>query len=220
MPAPLDLLPPLLEGLKVTLALAAGATVLAIFASFAAGLARVSHSRFLRATARIYIDIFRGTSALVQLFWVYFALPLLGIQLDAMTAGIVVLGLNIGAYGAEVVRGALQAVPATQREAAVALNFTPRQTLFRILLPQSILPMLPPLGNLWIELLKSTALASMITLNEIVFRGQLLRASTFRSTEIFSLILVIYFLVALGMTFTVRRLELRLATGRDYGGVR
>ena len=217
---PLDLLPPLLNGLLVTLALAAGATVVAILAAFGAGIGRLSQNRLLRSAARVYIDIFRGTSALVQLFWVYFALPLLGIELNAMTAGIVVLGLNIGAYGAEVVRGALQAVPAPQREAAVALNFTPRQTLWRILLPQAVLPMLPPFGNLWIELLKGTALASMITLNEIVFRGQLLRASTFRSAEIFSLILIGYFLIALGMTYTMRRLERRLALGRDYGGVR
>ena len=217
---PLDLLPPLLNGLLVTLALAAGATVVAILAAFGAGIGRLSQNRLLRSAARVYIDIFRGTSALVQLFWVYFALPLLGIELNAMTAGIVVLGLNIGAYGAEVVRGALQAVPAPQREAAVALNFTPRQTLWRILLPQAVLPMLPPFGNLWIELLKGTALASMITLNEIVFRGQLLRASTFRSAEIFSLILIVYFLIALGMTYTMRRLERRLALGRDYGGVR
>jgi len=217
---PLDLLPPLLEGLTVTLALTAGATLVAIIASFGAGIARLSQSGFLRAAARVYIDVFRGTSALVQLFWVYFALPLLGLELPAMTAGIVVLGLNIGAYGAEVVRGALQAVPAPQREAAVALNFTPRQMLWRILLPQAILPMLPPFGNLWIELLKGTALASMITLNEVVFRGQLLRASTFRSAEIFSLILLLYFLVALGMTMTMRQLERRLLIGRDYGGVR
>lgn len=220
MPPPFDLLPTLLDGLKVTLMLTAGATLVAIAASFSAGLARQSGNGFLRTITRIYIDVFRGTSALVQLFWVYFGLPLLGVELDAMTAGIVVLGLNIGAYGAEVVHGALQSVPAAQREAAVALNFTPLQTLWRILLPQAILPMLPPLGNLWIELLKGTALASMITLNEIVFQGQVLRATTFRSTEIFSLILALYFLIALGMTFTMRSLERRLALGRDYGGVR
>ena len=220
MPPPLDLLPPLLDGLLVTLTLTAGATVVAVFASFTAGLARFSQDRFIRITALIYIDVFRGTSVLVQLFWVYFTLPLLGIEIDAMTAGILVLGLNIGSYGAEVVRGALQAVPAAQQEAALALNFTPRQTLMRILLPQSILPMLPPFGNLWIELLKGTALASMITLNEIVFQGQILRASTFRSAEIFSLILCLYFIVALGMTSLIHRLERRLVLGRDYGGVR
>ena len=220
MPPPLDLLPTLLDGLKVTMLLTAGATLVAIAAAFSAGIARLSGNRLLRTITRIYIDVFRGTSALVQLFWVYFGLPLLGIELGAMTAGIAVLGLNIGAYGAEVVYGALQSVPAAQREAAVALNFTPWQTLWRILLPQAILPMLPPMGNLWIELLKGTALASMITLNEVVFQGQILRATTFRSTEIFSLILALYFLISLGMTFTMRGLERRLALGRDYGGVR
>jgi len=193
--------------------------MLAAVAAFAAGLARLSRHRWVRLPAIVYIDLFRGTSALVQLFWAYFALPLLGIRLDAMTVGIVVLGLNIGAYGAEVVRGAIQAVPTAQHEAAVALNFTERQIMWRITIPQALLAMLPPFGNLLIELLKSTALVSLITLSDLTFQGQLLRSATLRSAEIFTLVLVLYFLVALSITYALRWLERRLAAGRDYGGV-
>jgi polar amino acid transport system permease protein len=187
--------------------------------AFSAGLARLSHRPWLSIPALAYIDLFRGTSALVQLFWAYFALPLLGIELDAMTVGILVLGLNIGAYGAEVVRGAIEAVPADQHEAAIALNFTEHQAMWRIILPQALLAMLPPFGNLLIELLKSTALVSLITLGDLTFQGQLLRSATLRSAEIFTLILILYFLVAQCISYGVRWLEKRLATGRDYGGL-
>ncbi|NKE69256.1 ectoine/hydroxyectoine ABC transporter permease subunit EhuC [Candidatus Manganitrophus noduliformans] len=207
-------LPPLLSGLWVTIQLAFGGSILAVLAAFAVGLLRLSRKAGLRIAATAYTDFFRGTSALVQLFWVYFALPFWGVELDAMTAGIVVLGLNHGAYGAEVVRGAVQAVPRPQYEAAAALNFTERQTLWRIILPQALPAMLPPFGNLLIELLKSTALVSMITLGDLTFQGQILRAATLRSGEIFTLVLLLYFMLALSISFGVRRLERRLAVGR------
>ena len=220
MPPPLDLLPALLEGLVVTAELTLGAAALAIVAAFLAGLGRLSRNSVLKASSRIYVDLFRGTSALVQLFWVYFALPLLGVRLDAMTAGIVVLGLNAGSYGSEVVRGAIQAVPREQYEAAAAVNLSERQTMWRVILPQAALAMIPPFGNLFIELLKGTALVSLITLSELTFQGQTLRAATLRSGEIFGLILVLYFLFALMISSGMKRLERRLAVGRDWGGVR
>lgn len=215
-----NLLPPLLEGLWVTLTITAGGAFVAVLAAFAAGLARLSRRVWLRAVALIYIDLFRGTSALVQLFWAYFVLPLFGLTVDASTVGILVLGLNVGAYGAEVVRGAIQAVPREQYEAAVALDFDERQTLWRIVLPQAVLSMLPPFGNLLIELLKGTALVSLITLKDLTFQAQMLRSATLRSAEIFGLVLILYFLVAQSLTYGMRRLERRLAFGRDYGGVR
>ncbi|HEX9759124.1 MAG TPA: ectoine/hydroxyectoine ABC transporter permease subunit EhuC [Nitrospiria bacterium] len=220
MVPPFDLLPSLLTGLSVTLQLAMGGSILAIFAALVSGLARVSKNKIIRFLASVYVDLFRGTSALVQLFWVFFALPMLGIKLEAMTAGILVLGLNHGAYGAEVVRGAIQAVPREQYEASTALNFTPLQTMFRVILPQSLLAMLPPFGNLLIELLKNTALVSMITLSDLTFQGQILRSATLRSGEVFSLILILYFLLALTITWTIRGIERKLAVGRDYGGIR
>ncbi|MGE4341023.1 MAG: ectoine/hydroxyectoine ABC transporter permease subunit EhuC [Pigmentiphaga sp.] len=210
----LALLPPLADGLWVTLQVFGGALVLAIPLAVVAGLARMSRWRLVTWPAVAYIEVFRGTSALVQLFWFYYVLPLFGLTLPAMLAGILVLALNSGAYGAEVVRGAVQAVPAGQREAAVALNLTPMQTLRRIVLPQALPAMLPPAGNLFIELLKNTALVSLITIADLTFRAQLLRADTLRTMEIFSVVLLMYFAVALGITGVVRAFERALRARR------
>ena len=214
LPPPLDLLPPLLEGLRVTLRLTLGGIAIGVLCALAGGLGRRSRLRLVRALASVYVETFRGTSALVQLFWFYFALPAVGIRLSAELAGVLVLGLNAGAYGAEVVRGALGAVPAGQIEAARALGFTPLETLWRIQLPQAAVAMLPPAGNLAIELLKNTSLVSMITLSELTFQGQVLRASTLRTTEIFTLLLVLYFVLAQLIRLGVRSLERTLSRGR------
>lgn len=203
----LELLPPLLQGLAVTLQVFGGALVLAVPMALLAGLARLAPWRALRWPAVAYIELFRGTSALVQLFWFYYVLPLFGWQLPAIFAGMLVLGLNSGAYGAEVVRGAIQAVPRGQLEAAQALNLSRWQSLRDVVLPQAIPAMLPPAGNLFIELLKNTALVSLITIADLTFRAQLLRADTLRTVEIFSWVLLLYFVVALVITALVRGLE-------------
>lgn len=205
-----ELVPPLLEGPVVTLEIMAGAVVLAVPLALASGIGRMSPLRPVRWLASVYVEVFRGTSALVQLFWFYFVLPLFGVQLPAMLVGIVVLALNAGAYGAEVVRGAIRAVPPGQREAGVALNLTRAQILRRIVVPQAIPAMLPPAGNLLIELMKNTALVSLITITDLTFRGQLLRSETLRTTEIFALMLLMYFGVALLITAGVRLLERRV----------
>jgi len=205
----LGLFPPLLEGLAVTLQITFGAAVLAVPLALAAGLARLSRLRAVRAVATVYVEIFRGTSALVQLFWFYYVLPMFGLRLPALLVGVVVLAANAGAYGAEVVRGAINGVPRGQREAAVALNLTASQTLRRIVLPQAFPAMLPPAGNLLIELLKNTALVSLVTITDLTFRGQLLRSETLRTTEIFVVVLLLYFAVALLMTAGIRLLERR-----------
>lgn len=214
LPPPLDLLPPLLDGVRITLRLTVGGIAIGVVCALAAGLGRRSRSRLVRALAAVYVETFRGTSALVQLFWFYFALPAIGVRLPAELAGILVLGLNAGAYGAEVVRGALGAVPSGQLEAARALGFTQIQTLWRIQLPQAALAMLPPAGNLAIELLKNTSLVSMITLSELTFQGQVLRASTLRTTEIFTLLLLLYLALAQLIRLAVRSLERSLSRGR------
>jgi polar amino acid transport system permease protein len=188
--------------------------------AFTAGLGRLADARLVRMAAVAYVEVFRGTSALVQLFWVYFVLPLLGVSLAPMTTGILVLGLNIGAYGAEVVRGAMLAVPLGQRDAAAALGLTARQTRWRVIVPQALPVMMPPAGNLLVELLKGTALVSLITLGDLTFAAQTLRASTLRTTEIFTLVLVIYFLVAAALTAAMRRIERRVSAWRQpEGGV-
>lgn len=218
MPRPFDLIPPLLDGFWITLQLTIGGAVLACILAWAAGLAKMSPYRLLSWPAIAYIEVFRGTSALVQLFWFYFALPLLGVSMTAMTAGVLVLGLNIGSYGAEVVRGGIQAIDRGQYEASTALNFSPLQRLWLIIVPQALVQILPPAGNLLIELLKNTALVSLITLSDLTFQGMLLRAESLRTIEIFSMLLLIYFGMAQAMSFFTKRLEVRLKRGWHMEG--
>ena len=204
---------PLLEGAWVTVLLTVYSTVLGGLLSFLFGIGRLAANPLIRAVSISFIEVFRGTSLLVQLFWLYFALPLLGqaigidLRLPPLLAGTLALSLNIGAYGAEVVRGALQAVPKTQHEAAKALDFTPRQTLWRISLPQSIPEMMPSFGNLAIQNLKDTALVSLISLGDLAFRAEQIRNFTQDSVTIYTLLLFMYFGMALVLTAFMKLLE-------------
>lgn len=217
----LDLLPPLLTGLWKTLVVFTGGAVLATVGAFLAGLGRRSRDPIVRSFSAVYVETFRGTSALVQLYWFYFALPvLLGIEINAVLVGILVLGLNIGAYGAEVVRAAVESVPRGQVAAATALNMTQGQAMRHVVLPQALPIMLPPFGNLLIELLKSTALVSMITVTDLTRAGLFLRDDTLQTVKIFSLLLAIYFGLSLFITASVRRLEHRLQRGLGEGARR
>lgn len=210
----LDHLPRLLDGAWVTVQVTALSAALGTGVAFTMGLGRLSKRRPVRWLAGAYIEFFRGTSALVQLFWLFFALPLFGVRLEPLTAGVLALGLNIGAYGAEVVRGAVKAVPRGQTEAAIALNMTTYHRLRYVVVPQAVVAMLPPFGNLLIELLKATALVSLITLSDLTFEGQILRASTGETANIFALVLVLYFLMAGVITLAIRGLERRIAPDR------
>jgi polar amino acid transport system permease protein len=136
--------------------------------------------------------------------------------MSAMTAAVLALGLNYGAYGSEIVRSSIEAVPRGQTEAAIALNMTPGQRLWRIIGPQALRMALPSLGNLQIELLKGTSLVSLITLSELTYQGMMLRSYDMsRTAIIFGLILLIYFVIAQLLTFMVRLLERRFAVGRS-----
>jgi polar amino acid transport system permease protein len=200
----------LLNGLEVTLWLALGGGALAMLLALVAGLARAQSRRWLSLPATLYVELFRGTSALIQLYWAVFALPLLGIRVPALTAGVCVLGLNAGAYGAEVVRGALARVPVEQWEAARVLGLSATDTWARVILPQALVRALPPLNNVLIELLKNTSLASMITLSDLTFEAQSLRAATLNSAEIFGVLLAIYFALSLLCSTLFRWLERRV----------
>lgn len=217
----LDLLPQLLRGLWLTVVITLGGCALAIVCALLAGLGRRSDDVIVRWFSAAYIAVFRGTSALVQLFWFVFALPLLlGLRLNAVFVGILVLGLNIGAYGAEVVRASIEAVPKGQTQAAIALNLSRWQTMRHVILPQAIVMMLPPFGNLMIELLKSTALVSTITVTDLTRAGLFLRDDTHRTVEIFGLLLFLYFGLSLVITAVVRWLERRFSHGIDTRGAR
>lgn len=186
----------ILSGTLVTIALTILSALLAMATALVAGLMRMSPSIIVRGIATVYIEIFRGTSLLVQLYWIFFVLPLFGITLEKFTAGFVAVGMNLGAYGAELVRGAILSVPRGQWEAAQALNMTPAKRMMRIILPQALLIMLPSWGNLLIELLKGTALAALIAVADLMFQVKQINGTTFLSAQSFGTALVIYYILA------------------------
>jgi len=209
--------PGLLEGAVLTVKITALGCILALVAAVLAALGKLYGPTPVRWLANTYIEIFRGTSALVQLFWLFFVLPQFGLTLDAFPVAVIGLGLNVGAYGAEVVRGAITAVARGQWEAAIALNMSRSQMLRRIILPQAFIAMIPPLGNLFIELLKSTALVSLITLNDLAFKAQQLNQTTMKTIPIFTLVLLMYLAMSLALTIGMRLLERRAARGLARG---
>lgn len=204
---------PLLQGAWVTVQLTVYSTILGAVLAFLAGIGKLSHNWAIKAVSVTYIEVFRGTSLLVQLFWLYFALPIAGaaigldLRLPPVLAGVLALGLNIGAYGAEVVRGAIQSVHKDQHEAARALNFTPRQTLWTVTVPQAVPEMMPSFGNLAVQNLKDTALVSLISLGDLAFRAEQIRNFTQDSVTIYSMLLAAYFGMALVLTAIMRALE-------------
>ncbi|MBU0521953.1 MULTISPECIES: ectoine/hydroxyectoine ABC transporter permease subunit EhuC [Pseudomonas] len=216
-----ELLPLLIQGAWVTLQVTFFGSLLAIAAAILAALGRMSPWRALRWFSIAYIEVFRGTSLLVQLFWLFFVLPLppFNIELSPYSVAIVGLGLHIGAYGAEVMRGAISSVAKGQYEASTALNFSGYKRFRRIILPQALLAAIPPGTNLLIELLKNTSLVSLITLSDLSFRARQLDQATFQTLEIFSLALVIYFVLAQAINIGMRQIERRLARGRMRGGL-
>lgn len=199
----------LFKGAWITVQLMVYSAVLAAAVAFGIGLARTSRLWIVRFLSGAYVEIFRGTSALVLMFWLFFALPLLGWQLAGLWAGTLALGLSYGAYGSEVVRGAVQSVSPAQREAAVALNFTPWQRMRKVILPQAVPEMMPSFCNLLIELLKGTALVSLLGVGDVSFAAYLVRLATQDSAQIYSITLVIYFVLAFGITRGMKALERR-----------
>lgn len=204
--------PRLLDGALVTCAQFILAALVACVAALAAGLGRLSSLWPVRSLSVVYIELFRGTSLLVQLYWVFFVLPLFGISLPKFEAGFLSVGLNVGAYGAEIVRGAIQAVPRGQWEAGYALSMSPAKRMRRIILPQALVLMLPPWGNLMIELLKGTALVALIAVPDLMFVAKQINGATFRSAEAFGAALLVYYLLArVLITPAMRGLERAMA---------
>ncbi len=216
----------LLRGTVVTVQVLLGSIALGTVMSLIFGVARLSSRRWVRSGALVYIEFARGISAIILLFWVFYALPILfGLpSMPPMLAGILALGLNMGAYGAEIVRGAIQAVPKGQTEATIALNMSAGQRLRHVVLPQAIPIILPPYGNLSIEVLKGTALVSLITLSDLAFETQKLRINNVISADPIPLpilylnTLIIYLVLAQILAqlfkFAERRSARRFGSGR------
>ncbi|NUK41433.1 ectoine/hydroxyectoine ABC transporter permease subunit EhuC [Streptomyces lunaelactis] len=205
-----------LPGIWITIQLLVYSAALATAVAFTVGIARTHSSRVVRFLAGFYTEIFRGMSALILMFWLFFVVPpLLGWQLVPMWAAVLALGLSYGAYGAEIVRGALNSVAPAQREAGVALSFTPWQRMRLILLPRAVREMIPPFCNLLVELLKGTALVSLLGVGDVSFAAYLVRLATQESAQIYTISLVIYFVLAFVVTRSMKALERK--TKRNIG---
>ena len=219
MPGPFDLLPWFKDPFIITVKIGFFSIIFSLLMAFVAGLLRLSPSRTVRWTTRVYVEIFRGSSLLVQLFWLYFVFPYAGIRLDPLSTAILALSLNGGAYGSEIVRGAILAVPKGQREAATALNLPPVWAYISVIIPQALRIMIPPFGNLAVEVLKGTALVSLITITDLVKKALQLDTTTFRTFEIFFLLLLIYFVMGQVLVAVTHGVEKIANRGVDRGSV-
>ena len=187
-----------ISGTWISIQIYLGSVVVGTVFALVSALLRLSPYKSVRTIAAAYIEVFRGVSIVVQLFWIFYALPLFGLQLEKYFTGILVLGLTMGAYGAEIVRGGIQSVPRGQSEASVALNLSARTRMQRIILPQAVLIMLPSWGNLMVEMFKYSSLVSMIAIWDLMFRVKQINLDTFGSVAIqsFGTAMIIYYLLS------------------------
>lgn len=204
----LDELPQIRAGLWVTLEATVLGSLLALLLSFVLGLAAGSRPLLVRGVSRAVVEFFRGTSLYIQLFWLYYAMPqLTGYELTPLLCGIVAFGLNYGAYGSEIVRGAINSVPRAQYEAAVALNMSPFHRMRKVILPQAWVQMIPSFTNLLIQLLKCTPLLWLISAADLMTVIQQIRDRTGETLAAYLTLLAAYFVLAYALTLLMNLLE-------------
>ncbi len=206
-----DFLPLLLRGLLTTVEITICALLLSIVLGFAWAVMGLSSYGILRSISRILIYTVRGIPILVQLFYIYFVLPDIGITLNAFMAGVLGLGLAYSVYQAENFRAGFEGVDRSLIEAAQSLGMGDATILRRLILPLAIRTVLPPFGNTSIMLLKDSSIASTITVAELTRAGQLLAVSTFQNMTVYSLVALLYLAMSLPLTFLTRWLERRFS---------
>ncbi|SOC43700.1 amino acid ABC transporter permease [Salinicoccus kekensis] len=203
----LNFLPPLLEGAWITIQLTVLSLILGLILGLFLVLGNMSKIKFFKIITSIYISAFRGTPLLVQLMIIYFALPDIGLMFTAFQAALIGLALNEAAYVSEIYRSGIQAVPKGQTEAAKSIGMSNSKLFIRIIFPQAFKICLPNIGNSAIILLKNTSLAAVITVGELMHRGELLAGATFRNMEIFLMVAVIYWILHYPLTLLVKYFE-------------
>lgn len=207
--------PLLLKGAAVTVEITALSVGLGLLIGVVTGIARLSGSRLIRATAGIYVDFIRGTPLLVQIFLVYFALPqLIGMRIDPFLAAVAACSINSGAYIAEIFRGGIQSIDPGQSEAARALGLSWWKSMRFVILPQAFKRILPPLGNEFITMLKDSSLVSVIGFEELTRTGQMIISRTYATFEIWIAVALIYLAMTLAISRLVAYLEKRFNKGR------
>lgn len=203
-------LPFLLRGALRTIEVVVLALILGVVCGLVGGFAKLSHRRALRAAAATYVSVIRGTPFIVQLFFVYYALPQVGVPVPAMVAAVGSLAFYSGAYQTEIVRGAVQSVDRRQLEAGLALGLSRWQAMRYVVFPQALLRMLPPLGNEFVALTKNSALVSLVTVQELFLSAQMVISSTFQDFAIFMTIGAMYYVMTTTVGALTRRMERRL----------
>ena len=207
----IDNLPFLFKGAYYTLLITVVSMFFGLIIGLITAIARLKGNRFFRTIARVYVSIIRGTPPLVQLVIVYYGLVDYGIELGALTAAYIALSINIGAYVSEAFRGAIQAVPAGQTEAALATGMTEGQAIRRIVIPQAIRISIPPLGNTFVGMLKETSLVSVIAVTELLRSAQLLIAQYYVYMPFYLSIALMYWILSTAFTFILNEIEKRLS---------
>ena len=199
----------LLQGLGNTVLLTLIVIVLAGLLAIPLALVRTSRLWVVRLPFETFVEVIRGTPLILQLFYVYYVLPSAGLQLEPFTAAVVALTMNYTAYLSEVYRGGIKAVPEGQRNAAAALGMTPIKAFRRVVLPQAFKIVTPTLGNYFIALFKDTALASVVTVNELLYTGNLVSSSTYQYFTVYTVTGILYFIAGFPASLLVRYLEKR-----------
>jgi putative glutamine transport system permease protein len=207
-------LPLMLEGYGMTVVVSALAMLVSVLLGTAVAGLRTSGVRPLQWFGATYVEVFRNTPLLIQLYFYFFGLTRVGVRLSAFQAGVAALGIYTGAYVAEAVRAGILSVDRGQREAARALGLSYLQTLRFVVFPQAVRTVLPPLGNLGIALVKNSALVSSIALADLLYVADLIQSRTFRTFEVFTAVIVFYLSLTLPLALLVSQLERRLAVRR------
>ena len=205
-------MPALLEGAKMTLIISIIGLVGGLIIGLVAGFARAYGGWISNHIALVFIEIIRGTPIVVQVMFIYFALPMAfpDLRIDPFTAAVVTIMINSGAYIAEITRGAVLSINKGFREAGLALGLSSRETLRYVIMPLALRRMLPPLGNQWIVSIKDTSLFIVIGVAELTRQGQEIIAGNFRALEIWSAVAIIYLVITLVLSFVLRRIEKRM----------
>lgn len=202
----------ILTGLGVTIAYTIGTILLGLLVGLATGLLRLSRNPVMTAPLVAYVEVFRCTPLLVQIVWFYYALPVvIGIDIPAHVAAVLVLSLYTGAFYAEIIRGGVNSIERGQWDAARAIGMRRRQVMRHVILPQAVKRMIPPFMNQSIIQLKNTSLVSTIAVADLLYNGTIITAATYRPLEVYTMVAVIYFLVLFPLTLAAQRVERRLA---------
>jgi len=206
-------LPFILTGVPITIFVSFASIALAVVLAILGALGRLSPNPYLNALASFYVSFFRGTPLLLQIFFIYFALPQMGIVLPEVPTGIIALGLNYGAYMTEVFRSGIQAVPHGQTEAALSLGMTARTTFRRIIVPQAFRIVTPAIGNDFIAMLKDSSLVSVISVHELLYQAQVAGRPNHKSMQTLLIAAIVYWILTIVFSFFQARLERRQAVG-------